>query len=119
MAAALPAAEQQDQTGQAGLRVYVDARQVDLLHLLAAAALDNKPAIACFQCGETIRHWPSNDSEKPAGAFCELRAVRDWRRKTNPRLALSHCTTLATQYLRAASALMICSRCLCAIAFAV
>jgi hypothetical protein len=40
MAAALPAAEQQDQTGQAGLRVHVDARQVDRLHLLAAAASD-------------------------------------------------------------------------------
>jgi hypothetical protein len=49
MAAALAAPERQDQAGEARLRVYVDRREIDRLHLSVAAAVDIEPTIACFQ----------------------------------------------------------------------
>jgi hypothetical protein len=51
MAAALPAAERQDQAGEARLRMDIDRREINRLHLAAAIAIDIKPAIARFQRG--------------------------------------------------------------------
>jgi hypothetical protein len=55
MAATLPAAEQQDQAREAPLRMDVDRREINRLHLPTAAAIDIKPAVACFQRGADYR----------------------------------------------------------------
>jgi hypothetical protein len=49
MAAALPTAKQQDHAGQTRLRMDVDARQVDRLHLTTARAINIQPTIASSQ----------------------------------------------------------------------
>ena len=55
MAAALPAAEQQDQARETCVRMDIDHREINRLHLPTAAALDIKPAVACFQRGADCR----------------------------------------------------------------
>jgi hypothetical protein len=45
----LPTAEQQDQAGQAGLRMDVDGGEINRLYLPAAGAIHIDPAIAGFQ----------------------------------------------------------------------
>jgi hypothetical protein len=52
---ALAASEHQDQAGEARLRVDVDRREIDRLHLSAAAAIDIKLAVACLQRGADRR----------------------------------------------------------------
>jgi hypothetical protein len=46
---ALSAPQQQDQAGEARLRMDIDRREINWLHLPTTAAIDIKPAIACFQ----------------------------------------------------------------------
>jgi hypothetical protein len=45
----------ENQAGEARLRVDVDGGEIDRLHLLAASAIDIKPAVACFQRGADCR----------------------------------------------------------------
>jgi hypothetical protein len=75
MATALPAPQHQNQAREARLRVDVDAGEIDRLHLAAPAAIDVKPAIACFQCGA--------DRRRPVMCRCGVPALDD-RRATLP-----------------------------------
>jgi hypothetical protein len=75
IAAALPAPQHQDQAREPRLRVYVDRREIDRLHLSAAAAIDVQPAIACFECRA--------DRRRPVVRRCSVPALDD-RRATLP-----------------------------------